>query len=356
MSLARYEPVEFSSPGVPAHRGDGRGKVSLLRGRIYPGTNGAWAVLNHRPRQNDADPIIIWQVSDGKEGHLGQSTGLVNALLRRKPAQVYKIITPSFISSLYSCLSRRTGWAHHLPAPRVVIGAGRATHLPLLAAGRAYKAKTVVLMRPSLPPSWFDFCLIPEHDNPTPRDNVIVTQGAVNLMRPGKAHDRRRGLILVGGPSRHYGFDADALISAIKQVLARAPQQHWTLSNSPRTPASLVDAVNELKAPNVETACWDHCGMGWLADQLQRARDVWVTEDSISMIYEALTAGCRVGLLPLPRKAPSRLHKAIDTLLREQSASSLSSWLEGGNLPASSTSLDEADRCAQILVDKGLLA
>ena len=268
---------------------------------------------------------------------------------------------PSIISRIMfpcSCLTKRLDRAQRLPAPRVIIGAGHATHLTMLAAGRAHKAKTVALMRPSLPLSWFDFCLIPEHDDPPARDNVIITRGAVNALQPGQPgnrRDQRRGLILVGGPSRHYDFDVDSLMADIRQVLSRTPRRHWALCNSPRTPVALVDAVNELKAQNVEVVAWDQCEAGWLTAELPRAGEVWVTEDSVAMIYEALTAGCRVGLLPQARNGASRLHRGIDRLLREGHVSAFSDWLKGGELAAPDNPPDEANRCAQLLINKGLL-
>ena len=91
-------------------------------------------------------------------------------------------------------------------------------------------------MRPSLPLDWFDYCLAPAHDDPSVRDNVIVTAGALNPMQAGQEHDPDRGLILVGGPSRHYRMEAQALLARIRQVLARPSPRNWTLSNSPGHP------------------------------------------------------------------------------------------------------------------------
>jgi mitochondrial fission protein ELM1 len=39
----------------------------------------------------------------------------------------------------------------------------------------------------------------------------------------------------------------------------------------------------------------------WLPTQLARADQAWVTADSVSMVYEALTAGAAVGVLDVPR-------------------------------------------------------
>ena len=305
--------------------------------------------------QTENNPVILWQISDGKRGHLSQSTGLIEALRRRAPLVVHQVKAPPLGRSLASCFTGKTPWAAQLPVPQVVIGAGHATHAALLAVGRAYGARTVVLMRPSLPLDWFDYCLAPAHDDPPARDNVIITAGAVNPMQATKDHDPERGLILVGGPSRHYHIDTHALLSRIKQVLAHAPPRYWTLSNSPRTPAQLNRELVGLESAGVDMALWDRCGASWLAEALARARDVWVTEDSVSMIYEALSSGCRVGLLPLPRKSASRLHRAIDQLLEE---GYVCAYDQDGKteLRTPPRTLDEANRCAGLLLEKGLLS
>ena len=311
--------------------------------------------MNPARDQDETGPVILWQICDGKRGHLSQSTGLVEALHRRVPLAVHGVTAPPLSQSLASCLTGKTPWAGDLPAPQVAVGAGHATHAALLAVNRAYRARTIVLMRPSLPLDWFDYCLVPAHDDPPARDNVIVTAGAVNPMQATKDHDPERGLILVGGPSRHYRMEAPALLSRIRQVLARTSPRYWTLSNSPRTPAQLDRELIGLQAAGVEVTLWDQCGPDWLAETLARARDVWVTEDSVSMIYEALTAGCRVGLLPLPRKPASRLHRAIDLLLEQGFVCTHNEGETGAELTAPPRTLDEANRCAGLLLEKGLL-
>ena len=308
------------------------------------------------PSQAASDPVILWQICDGKRGHQSQSTGLVEALARRASLSVHRVAAPPLNRSLASCLSRKTPWAQDLPAPQVAVGAGHATHACLVALRRLYRARTVVLMRPSLPLGWFDYCLAPAHDEPPLRDNVIITTGPVNPLQPRSNHEPEHGLILIGGPSRHYRLDAAALLSRIRQVLAGGTRRRWTLSNSPRTPAQLTRELAGLESDGVEVARWDRCDDDWLAGALARARDVWVSEDSMSMIYEALTAGCRVGLLPLPRKSSSRLHRAIDNLLHDSFVRAHDDWLAGAGLADPPRPLDEANRCARLLLEKGLLS
>lgn len=306
-------------------------------------------------RQAENNPVTLWQICDGKRGHLSQSDGLIEALHRRATLNVYQVSVPRLGQALASCVCGTIGWAGDLPEPQVAVGAGHATHLPLLAVKRSYRARAVVLMCPSLPLSWFDYCLAPAHDDPPARDNVIVTTGALNPMQAGENHDAEHGLVLVGGPSRHYGMDAEALLARIKLLLARASPSCWTLSNSPRTPAQLTRALLELKTETIEVTPWDRCPTGWMAATLARARNVWVTEDSVSMICEALTAGCRVGLLPLPRKSAGRLHRAIDQLLGEGFVYMQNELDAGAELPVPSRTLDEANRCAGLLLEQGLL-
>ena len=111
-----------------------------------------------------------------------------------------------------------------------------------------------------------------------------------------------------------------------------------------------------MKAPGWRWRCGIVAGRaGWPA-RWRAGRDVWVTEDSVSMIYEALTAGCRVGLLPLPRKSAGRLHRAVDRLIEEGFVCGRNDLDAGMELPAPPRTLDEANRCAGLLLEKGLLA
>ncbi len=57
---------------------------------------------------------------------------------------------------------------------------------------------------------------------------------------------------------------------------------------------------------------------GWIFEEMQKAEAVWVTEDSVSMIYEALTAGCRVGVIAMDRLKQDRITNSVDILLEKK--------------------------------------
>lgn len=289
--------------------------------------------------------IIV--ISDGKPGHENQSLGLAEALQRQSAHahDIHKVAALPWwrllVWLLRECV-RRTAKAD------LVIAAGHRTHLSLLAWGWLCQAKTVVLMKPSLPQRWFDLCLIPAHDRPRPAATVMVTKGALNRVQ-ASGKQAQTGLFLIGGPSKHVQWDTARVLEQVEQVLKRYPDIAWTLTTSRRTPdAFLTDIMAKQWPVNVIPAA--ETDRDWLPRQLGRSEHCWVTSDSISMIYEALTAGGRVGLLALEPVSGSRLAMGINQLIEER-------WVdtpEGIDLPVR-PALAEAQRCASDILQRGWL-
>jgi len=212
----------------------------------------------------------------------------------------------------------------------------------MLAARRRYGGKAVVLMMPGLPVRCFDLCLVPQHDHPPVSDRVIATTGMLNGLTNRHVHRDDQALIAVGGPSRHYRWNDDALLGQIERLMAAQPARHWTLTNSPRTPESFVCQLAQ-RYPDRFVA-FQPDNSGWFADRLQEAGQVWVSEDSQSMIYEALTAGARVGLLAVARKRDDRITAAIDQLVKQARIGAPGCF----ELPEpDGRELNEAQRCAR---------
>lgn len=285
---------------------------------------------------------------DGKPGHEKQTLGLCNALARILPVYRLDIPVPGRWKSLIHWITGQFPSGHGLPVPDLLIGAGHATHLPLMAARRAYGGKTVVLMGPSLPLVLFDLCLIPEHDAPPSRPNVVPTMGAINNVIPSNNHDPRRGLILVGGPSSHFQWDSAAITRQIEELVRSKPDIAWTLTTSRRTPAQFL---GNLGIDEIEKSSAEATPPGWLEDQLARTGETWVTPDSVSMVYEALTAGCRVGLFELPATARSRVVKGILDLKTKGYVSSFP-LLSADTVSEMPPPLNEAARCAKIIASQ----
>ena len=105
----------------------------------------------------------------------------------------------------------------------------------MLAVRRAFGGRAIVLMKPSLPMRFFDLCIIPEHDGVRPGKNVLLSEGVLNRMEPGTEKDPHKGLILLGGPSAHYGWDEKHLLQQIAEVIRQDPRA-WIVATSRRNP------------------------------------------------------------------------------------------------------------------------
>jgi len=298
---------------------------------------------------------VIWRISDGKPGHDSQSKGLIGALNQIRPCDCHDIkladIRPGFLDFLF----KKFPASEELPNPDMIIGAGHETHLPLLCAKRARGGKTIVIMNPSVPVSWFDFCFIPEHDNPKMADNILTTKGAINCIKPSTEQAEDRGLILIGGPSRHFHWDGDYLLQQLKEILTVHSDIQWEITDSARTPETTRKLLTALREPNAEYKDYPNTATAWVARRLNLAAYAWVSMDSVSMIYESLTSGAAVGLLEVPARGSSKLTNNIAGLVEDNMVTPFSKWQNQRKLNKPPVLLNEAKRCAEWLYESDLL-
>ncbi|MFN0197349.1 MAG: mitochondrial fission ELM1 family protein [Planctomycetaceae bacterium] len=322
---------------------------------------------------NDNQRLTIWSIQDDKPGHRNQVRGLIRALSERVDVDVYPVSPPPVIDLLTDLLFKKLRRNSLIPRPALIVGAGHATHLAILAAGRATGAKTVVIMKPTLPRQWFDLCIMPAHDMKSDKDrqsavanalttenhdsrvqasSLLVTRGALNAVVPSTRHEPNRGLFLIGGTSSHYRWSNQDVFERVVEIVAREPSRMWTLTTSRRTPSALIEQLCDLRFPKLQVFRSEDTSPDWLPAQLQRSSATWVTEESVSMVYEALTAGGAVGLLPVPRRKSTRVSRGIDVLLAEGWVTSFAEWKEQGTMSVPPARLSEADRCAAWILDR----
>lgn len=297
------------------------------------------------------DPLTIWTVSDAKPGHANQLRALV-AGIERRTAVVAHPLACADSNALTGRFPR--AMTADLPAPDLILCAGRTTHRPARAVKKQFGGRLVVCMRPSARAAAFDLCLVPRHDDPAPAPTIEPTAGAIVNVRPSDAHDDARGVILIGGDSKHHRTDADATSSAVRAIVARDVSIAWDLTTSRRTSDALADQLSAIDASNLTITPPAQTPPGWVGEQLARAGRAWVTEDSVSMLCEAVTAGCATGVLPMIRtSAHGRVYRCVDDFTGELAlATPYDAWRAGATLAAPASPLDEADRCAGIILDR----
>ncbi len=311
----------------------------------------------------------IWHLTDHKAGHVAQARGLFAALERADFAVNVVDVSVNDLSN-YALFLRWVsgGWIGQLPKvlenqkkPDLIVGVGHATHWSLILLKKCFpKAKSIVLMRPTLPISLFDFAIIPAHDyseaKPIVPDHVFISQGVLNPLVNQHRHEKNRHLILIGGASKRYACSETELIVQIKELLAKLSHQEEPktiiLTTSRRTPVTLIE--NEFFKENaykIQLFPVSVTPPGWLFEQLQLAEVVWVTKDSGSMLFEALTAGCNVGLLAMPQIKQDTVTQATDVLSEQRFFLPLSAYLQGECFQEKQP-LREADRVVAKLLDE----
>lgn len=288
-------------------------------------------------------------ISDGKAGHRSQALGLYQAMQRQHADcsfQEISIADLPILSLIGAIFSKQCAQVEQ--APTFIFGVGSHTHLRVWLMGKVYPhAKTVILMKPSLPLSFFDYAVIPEHDAVPASDKVIVTQGALNPIVNQQRHQTNRILIALGGSSKRHGWNAEKVLTAIQGITEQPPQATIILTTSRRTPSDFLTQLQQQSyAAQLQIFPVEQTPQGWIFEEMQKAEAVWVTEDSVSMLFEALTAGCRVGLIEIDRLKQDRITQAIDGLLQKQFVSSTTNL---GQLPAASA-FKEAERVATYLL------
>ena len=284
---------------------------------------------------NHQAPLHIWRLIDGKPGHEKQSLGLVLALSKLKKVTCDDIkVGHSVPTQIIQFLIGRFPLGKKLKNPNLIIGAGHRTHFSILAAKRAYGGKSIVLMEPSLPYFLFDFCLVPEHDKPPKRANIIPTIGALNPLGLDGLHKKipLSHLILIGGPSPHYLWDNKHIIEQIEQIVKKGQKsiQQWVLTTSPRTPKEFIEKLRERKLTDLKIYHYKDTKPGWVEEMLLTSENAWVTPDSVSMTYESLSSGCQTYLFVLPRsKSNTRVYQSLKVLRTERMILSTQHYKDG---------------------------
>ncbi|EXT50893.1 hypothetical protein J807_1894 [Acinetobacter sp. 25977_4] len=263
----------------------------------------------------------IVYVSDGKAGHRSQALGLFQAMQRQQANATFEEVSINdlpIISLIKALFSSKNSLLQQ--APDFIFGVGSHTHFRVWLLGKIFKkAKTVILMKPNLPIVWFDYAVIPEHDGILSNERVIVTRGALNPIRNENRHQAGRILIALGGSSKRHQWNHEKVLLSVQKIVECNSNSEIILTTSRRTPVGFIDILKQQSfAKCLQIFPVEQTPQGWIFEEMQKAEAVWVTEDSVSMIYEALTAGCRVGVIAMDRLKQDRITNSVDILLEKK--------------------------------------
>jgi len=302
--------------------------------------------------------LHVLAVVDGRPGHEKQTLGIVAALRRRCEVELTSLKvgcdTSSQLKALVAFfLPRLSRRRQPIPGVDLILCTGGKTHLTALTLGRKYGVPVCTCMTPGHGfRHLFSLCFIPMHDRVPPAENIISTLGAPSSCVDRDGHEEDKGLICIGGLNPWLEWDEAQLLSQLEEVLKGGG--HWVVTNSPRTPKSTSEAVACLCGEyGVQFFHWKETAKGWIEMQYDLASEVWLTSDSISMLYEALSSGCRVNIFPIRWKDLQGKHAYNERMLEERGyVRPFADWCKGEPHGAVSAVLNEAQRCADIILEK----
>lgn len=270
-----------------------------------------------------AHEVRIDYISELREGLLRARINISQRLPQNLPqmlTMMRSFITEPSIRSLQSLI---------VDEPSLIVSAGSLVSAANYVISKSLGAKSVVLMRPSaVPLDIFDLIILPEHDRrPGLPNNVVFTPVALSYFdetRRNSADDvieQRFGkkalfanplALIVGGHSPYFNINPDQIVELTRSCWAWATRNKhgMMVTTSRRTPAEVEDAL----AKEFSGEGFDNINFVWgrkdtfnpLPALLPRASTAVVTEDSISMISEAILQGHRPIVVRLPQRRQSR--------------------------------------------------
>ena len=172
-------------------------------------------------------------------------------------------------------------------------------------------------MKPSLPLKFFDLCVIPKHDDVKISSNVFITNTPLVNFNLKTKKKENMGLFLIGGPSKHFYWDSKILLDQIKNISKRFKFQKLLITTSRRTPIDFIDEFKRLKIKNIRLYEYTKTTNDWLDKNITRAKNIWVTNDSYSMLIEAIASGAITDVLELKIKKKSKLSREINSVKKK---------------------------------------
>lgn len=256
---------------------------------------------------------------------LSQSLALVRAMdidaddIRAIPTPLLRSFpTLARIPGWQLTLGREPDWLKRKLYPDLLITTGRRMAGISIGIRRrsAYRTKTIHIQDSRLPAHLFDLCIVPQHDplarladKPAPHDNIIVSTGSLNRIRPediseaavaDSAHSawpkHRFIAVMIGGASRSGRMNPQQLkqFSHHLGVLAQQTQAELMLIPSRRTGADVIHTLTrhlENHSPSVPFSLTQDRQENPYLYALGRAEMIVVTADSVNMTTEACITG-----------------------------------------------------------------
>ena len=327
--------------------------------REYPDQ---WLWQHRRWKSTPVKDLLI--LNDGKTGHLRQSQALCNRIKELWKAKGYskenvriRIVDVSFKNNFFKkLLNISCNFSHKycqgcmsclrikLTKPSydalissyadMVVSCGSSTAGVNVLLSKELNAKSIAIMKPSLIRlSNFDLAVLPRHDNPKKAKNVVITDGALNLINDKNLEVNKNLLqtkighlsekvisLLIGGDTKDFSLSVKAMDRLLDSVKEQADKNGYDIliTTSRRTSKDIEDLIKQ------KMASYAKCKLLVIANQqntkgviegmLGLSEIAIVTQESISMVSEAASSGKHVIVFSQGKDKNKRHNLFLDNL------------------------------------------
>ena len=333
--------------------------------RKYPDQ---WLWMHKRWKSTPARTVLV--LSDGKAGHLNQSLAVARQIQKARTAQGYKVSDTNIVIAdvrfknkfsrplLSACAAFATWRCHGCMRcmkfclekgtyeflmkcyAEFIVSCGASLEAVNIFMAKENNAKNIVIMKPRVAfgLNKYSLAIIPRHDNPPRVKNVITTSLAPNLINAEALKNDGEGLkryigmpkgeavgLFVGGDNPEFSLTKEIIDKVIDGLYKFCGEHNAEIlaTTSRRTPP---EAEKVLKARLKD---YPKCKLLIIANEnnlgeavggiLSLSKVVAVSEESISMISEAVSSGKKVVVFKLKKKEERKVkhESALSELEKE---------------------------------------
>jgi len=260
----------------------------------------------------------VWIVSEGSPGHISQSVGLVNALKECCDLRVVEVFGRVTVRGwLRHCLrflmtksgralpgfllkrTHKVEMPDDAPAPDLIVSSGGKSVIASRTWAQIFNVPYVFVgERKPYPSTWFHTIISPvEREScensidveliPTPvTPQFIVEKGEI---------EKDIWCMIIGGASRSHRFEEKDWIGIAEgmNVLAERENIRWLITTSRRTGAEAEAVLKKNLNPDVlkDAIWWADAPRRELYSFMARSEVLFVTQDSVTMVTEAISSG-----------------------------------------------------------------
>ena len=248
-----------------------------------------------------------WLLTEGAHGMISQVEGLAKALNttfdhKKVKLPFYSKFLPPIITPKNKAFFNHNELTKNIGSiPDFIISCGRKSVIPNIVLKRFFEKKynkiiqNIHIQDPKISSKFFNFVIVPEHDNLINGDNVLSSKGALHYLNTEEVQNtnvKNENIIslILGGPNKYYRFLFKDLENIFRQLINLKNITRINVIGSRRTPPHLFEKLRSVFNDKKFNYDFSLQKINY-TKSLAEASHIFITCDSTSMISEAAITG-----------------------------------------------------------------